>query len=476
MSSTYQKFYSLVDEQQKTFINHLAEWVAINDVSTNLSCRDKVLEMVQIAKKEYEELGAKMWTVENPKGMQIGPNGEEVPYPPILLGQYPPKLDEKKKTILIYGHLDVQPALKSDGWDTDPWVLTEVDGKLYGRGSTDDKGPVLGWLLAMQSLKKLDMDLPVNIKFCLEAMEESNSEGLEEVINDTCPDFFRNDVDGTVISDNYWLGTSKPCLTYGLRGIGCWSIEVECAKQDLHSGVYGGTIHEAMTDLISLMGTLVENTGKIKIEGIYDHIDPVTEEEEAIYRAIDFDVKAYADSIRGNLMHPTKEITLQHRWRQPSLSLHGIEGAFYEPGEKTVIPRKVIGKFSIRIVPSLTGSIVAKLVADHFEKEIKKLNTPNRITLSKPEIDDYWVGNPNGFLFEAGKAATKYVYNVDPDLTREGGSIPVTIHFAKATGKDVILVPMGAGDDGAHAQNEKINKRNFIEGIKLLGTFLMELK
>lgn len=175
-------------------------------------------------------------------------------------------------------------------------------------------------------------------------------------------------------------------------------------------------------------------------------------------------------------MHPTKEVTLQHRWRQPSLSLHGIEGAFYEPGEKTVIPRKVIGKFSIRIVPSLTGSIVAKLVADHFEKEIKKLNTPNRITLSKPEIDDYWVGNPNGFLFEAGKAATKYVYNVDPDLTREGGSIPVTIHFAKATGKDVILVPMGAGDDGAHAQNEKINKRNFIEGIKLLGTFLMELK
>ena len=88
-----------------------------------------------------------MWKIENPLGMQIGPDGTSVPYPPILLGQYPPVLDPKKKTILIYGHLDVQPALKSDGWDTDPWVLTEVDGKLYGRGSTDDKGPVLGWLL-----------------------------------------------------------------------------------------------------------------------------------------------------------------------------------------------------------------------------------------------------------------------------------------------------------------------------------------
>ena len=307
-------------------------------------------------------------------------------------------------------------------------------------------------------------------------MEESNSEGLNQVINDVSPDFFRNDVDGTVVSDNYWLGTTKPCLTYGLRGIGCWAIEVECAKQDLHSGVYGGTIHEAMTDLISLMGTLVDNTGKILVEGIYDHIDPVTEEEEEMYKKIDFDVQAYADNIKANLIHPTKELTLQHRWRQPSLSLHGIEGAFYEPGEKTVIPRKVIGKFSIRIVPSLTGDIVAKLVADHFEKHIKQLNSPNTITVSKPEIDDYWYGSPTGFLFEAGKAATKYVYGVEPDMTREGGSIPVCIEFARATGKDLILVPMGAGDDGAHGQNEKINRRNFIEGIKLLGTFLLEIK
>ena len=145
--ATYQKFYDLVDKQQENFIKHLADWVAINDVSTNLACRDKVLEMVDLAQKQYEELGAKMWKIENPLGMQIGPDGTSVPYPPILLGQYPPVLDPKKKTILIYGHLDVQPALKSDGWDTDPWVLTEVDGKLYGRGSTDDKGPVLGWLL-----------------------------------------------------------------------------------------------------------------------------------------------------------------------------------------------------------------------------------------------------------------------------------------------------------------------------------------
>ena len=472
----YQKFYSKIDENQHNFINHLAEWVAINDVSTNLSCRDKVLEMVEIAKREFQNiLGAKMWTVDNPLGMQTGSDGTMVPYPPILLGQYPPELDKSKKTILIYGHLDVQPALKSDGWDTDPWVLTEKDGKLYGRGSTDDKGPVLGWLLALSNLKSLNIELPVNIKFCLEAMEESLSEGLDIVINETCKEFFKNDIDGTVISDNYWLGTTKPCLTYGLRGIGCWAIEVECAKQDLHSGVYGGTVHEAMTDLISLMSTLVEPSGKIKIEGIYDHVDPVTEQEEEIYKNIDFDINAYAESIGGNLMHKTKELTLQHRWRQPSLSLHGIEGAFYEPGEKTVIPRKVIGKFSIRIVPSLTGKVVAKLVQDHFDREIKKLNSPNRITLSTPEIDDYWVGDVNNYLFEAGKRATKMVYNIEPDLTREGCSIPVTLHFANATGKDVILIPMGAGDDGAHAQNEKINKRNFIEGIKLLGTFLMEL-
>merc|ERR1711981_1359484 len=138
--------------------------------------------MLEIGKKEYEELGAECWIVKNPVGKQIGPDGDEVDYPGVVLGKYPKQFDPAKKTILIYGHLDVQPAMTSDGWNTDPWVLTEVDNKLYGRGSTDDKGPVLGWLVALKAMKKLGIELPVNLKFCFEGMEESGSVGLNELI------------------------------------------------------------------------------------------------------------------------------------------------------------------------------------------------------------------------------------------------------------------------------------------------------
>jgi len=118
---------------------------------------------------------------------------------------------------------------------------------------------------------------------------------------------------------------------------------------------------------------------------------------------------------------------------------------------------------------------VEKLVRAHFDKVVKKLNSPNKIELSCSGVDPWWWGNPNGFLFEAGKTATKNVYNIDPDFTREGGSIPVTLDFQEATNKPVILLPMGAGDDGAHGQNEKIDIRNYIGGIKLFTSFLLEV-
>lgn len=137
--------------------------------------------------------------------------------------------------------MDVQPALREDGWDTEPFVLTEVDGKLYGRGATDDKGPVLCWIHAIEGYQALNIPVPVNVKFVLEGMEESGSEGLDELLMARKDDFL-HDVDYVCISDNYWLGKEKPCITYGLRGICYFYIEIACAAKDLHSGVFGGTV------------------------------------------------------------------------------------------------------------------------------------------------------------------------------------------------------------------------------------------
>ncbi len=176
-------------------------------------------------------------------------------------------------------------------------------------------------------------------------MEESGSEGLDELLMARKDTTFMKEVDFVCISDNYWLGKKKPCLTYGLRGICYFFVEVECCANDLHSGLFGGTVHEGMTDLFALMNTLVDKDGKILVDGVNDDVAPLTNDEVKTYKDIEFDVEDYRKDIGAEkLIHgQDKAKTLMARWRYPSLSLHGIEGAFYEPGSKTVIPRKVVG-------------------------------------------------------------------------------------------------------------------------------------
>ncbi|CAM9219802.1 unnamed protein product, partial [Lampetra fluviatilis] len=215
-----QALFKHIDANQELYVKRLSEWVAVPSVSAWSESRPDVVRMVQLAAHEVTRLGGSVELVDI--GTQTMPDGSTLALPPILLATL--GTDAALKTVIIYGHLDVQPARLDDGWDTEPFTLTEKDGKLYGRGSTDDKGPVLGWLNVIEAFQNLKQPLPVNIKFCLEAMEESGSEGLEELVTTRRETFFSG-VDYVCISDNYWLGKSKPCLTYGLRGIAYFFIE-----------------------------------------------------------------------------------------------------------------------------------------------------------------------------------------------------------------------------------------------------------
>ncbi|KAJ3369383.1 Cys-Gly metallodipeptidase [Allomyces arbusculus] len=463
--------YAHIDEHAADYVEKLREVVAIPSVSSDATLRPKVHEMGLWLQAELERLGAE--TKLHYPGTHVM-DGEELELPPIVLGTY--GTDESKKTVLVYGHYDVQPASLSDGWTSDPFTLTELDnGRMVGRGSTDDKGPVLGWLWVVEAHQQLGIDLPVNLKFCFEGMEENGSEGLDEMIVAEADGYFAN-VDAVCISDNYWLGTSKPCITFGLRGVSAFALTVTGPGWDLHSGVYGGTLHEPMTDLIHLMSTLVKPNGEILIPGIMDNVADLTEEEEALYDVLDFDVSELeAAAGAQTLIHDDKKQTIMHRWRYPSLSLHGIEGAFSGQGVKTVIPAKVMGKFSIRTVPNQTPDEIAEKVKAHLEAEFEKLGSKNTMHVEALHGGKCWVGDLNHPNFKAGTRATEKVYGVTPDFTREGGSIPVTLTFQDALGKSVLLLPMGRADDGAHSINEKLDKSNYLNGIKLLATYLHEL-
>ncbi|VDL83544.1 unnamed protein product [Nippostrongylus brasiliensis] len=251
-------------------------------------------------------------------------------------------------------------------------------------------------------------------QFCFEAMEESGSLGLEELLIKN-KDKFLADVDFTCISDSYWLGTTKPCLTHGLRGICSFAVEVTGIQQDLHSGVFGGVVHEPLSDLIWVMSQLTSVENRILIPGE----DDLTREK-----------------------------------------IHGS-------GEKTVIPSKVIGKFSIRIVPGMRPEKIAR---GHLNQFLQKLFRPQLGHDALP-----WMADINDENFRAGARAMKLVHNVDPDYIREGCSIPITLTFQELTGKSVLLLPLGAADDMAHSQNEKINKVNYLQGVKTLLAYLLEL-
>jgi len=467
---SYEAIAEEINKNQGKFIARLREAVAIPSVSAEPERRQDVFEMINWTEKLMTKLGVKCQQFEN--GQETLPDGSSIKLPPVLYGFLGE--DPKKKTLLVYGHLDVQPAHKDDGWDTEPFELVEKDGKLFGRGSTDDKGPVLGWLNAIEVMQGLGVEVPINIKFVFEGMEESGSVGLEDILLKH-KDPILVGVDFVCISDNYWLGKSKPCITYGLRGCCCYSVEISGPKQDLHSGSFGGTICEPMNDLCWLLGQLVDARGTILIPGINELVAELTEKERRLYESIDFNLGEYRNDIGVEMLTSDcpKEI-LMRRWRFPTLSVHGVEGAFHGPGSKTVIPCKVIGKFSLRIVPNMDPSDVDKFVVSHLNELWKKRGSPNKINVVARDSNRSWVADFTDDHYKAGIRAIRRVFGVEPDFTREGGSIPIALTFEEMTGKSVMLLPMGAGDDMAHSQNEKINVVNYIGGTKTLASYLLE--
>uniref|UniRef100_A0A914V2D2 Peptidase M20 dimerisation domain-containing protein n=1 Tax=Plectus sambesii TaxID=2011161 RepID=A0A914V2D2_9BILA len=467
-----EQVFRYVDQQQDRYIARLSDAVSIASVSGEPERRADVVRMVEWTKDLLQTLGATCELREI--GYQTLPDGDHLDLPPVLLGIL--GTDPHKKTLCVYGHLDVQPAKKSDGWATEPFELVEKDGKLFGRGSTDDKGPVLAWINAIEAFQATGAEMPINIKFVFEGMEESGSEGLNDLLA-TLKDNWLKDVDYTCISDNYWLGKSKPCITYGLRGLSYYFVEVAGTDMDLHSGSFGGSVHEPMNDLVWLMSQLIDVRGTILIPGIKEMVAPLTPEEEGLYDTIEFDVETFRKDIGApKLTHDTAKDVLLHRWRYPSLSIHGVEGAFSGTGAKTVIPRKVIVKFSIRLVPNIDPKHCDQLVIKYLNELYSKRGSPNKLTVStghEPGLP--WVADFKHPHYQAGARAIKTVFGVEPDFTREGCSIPVTLTFQELTGKNVMLLPIGSSDDMAHSQNEKLNITNYMKGTKLLGAYFYEI-
>lgn len=404
------------------------------------------------------------WTAEEMR--RIGMNNVrliETPGNPVVYGDWlgaEPTASGPARTILFYGHYDVQPVDPLNLWESPPFEATVRDGEIYARGAADDKGQVFMHFKAIEAHLKKAGKLPVNIKVVVEGEEEVGSKNLDDFIRANKP-LLAADV--VVISDSAMFDRGVPSICYSLRGLAYFQIDLRGTKSDLHSGVFGGAVANPAMVLAHVLAQIKDKGGRIKIPGFYDDVRPLSEEERAAWRTLPFNEKKYRKDLGAPRLAGEKQYSVLERvWARPTFEVNGILGGFTGDGAKTVIPAVAMAKVSMRLVPDQHPDKVAAL----FEAYLKKI-TPKSVELKitrmhggKPWITEY----DNPFVQAAGRAIEKG-FGKTPVFCREGGSIPVVSTFQEEFGVPAVLFGVGLPDENAHAPNERLDLQNFHNGI-----------
>lgn len=377
---------------------------------------------------------------------------------------------EDKPTVLIYGHYDVQPVDPLNLWESEPFKPEVRDNKLYARGASDDKGQVFMHVKAVEALLELEGSLPVNVKFLIEGEEEVGSPNLEEYIENN-KDKLAADV--IVISDTGMQGPGQPAVCYGLRGLCGVQIDVKGAKGDLHSGLYGGGVQNSIHALVSILESFRNAEGTIEVEGFYDNVRPLLEEEREAYAALGFSEDELKQEVGVDELFGEKGYThLERVWARPTLEINGVFGGFSGEGIKTVLPSEAGAKITCRLVPDQDPDEIVEKLKAHIDQ-----HKPAGVTVTVSEFDK---GKPFITPFDhpaiqaAGRSYEK-VYAVPTAYTRGGGSIPIVAAFDEILGLPVVLMGFGLSTENFHAPNEHFHLENFDKGLRVIGDYYNEL-
>ncbi|MGZ5019970.1 MAG: dipeptidase [Chthoniobacterales bacterium] len=377
-----------------------------------------------------------------------------------------------RKTVMIYGHYDVQPPDPLELWDSPPFEPVLKDGYVFARGATDNKGQILAHILGVQEVIEKDGDLPVNLHFIIEGEEEIGSGNLGNFLSQNL-DALKCDV--VVISDTGMIAKGTPTLSYGLRGVTALELKVTGPKIDLHSGVFGGALMNPLTALAKMIATLHDKNGRVAIEGFYDKVKPLGDWEREAWRNLPVDVEAEIKKESGvsTLFGEEGYTTAERLWARPTAELNGIGGGYQGQGTKTVLPSHAMAKITFRLVPNQDGSEILELAKKHLRKVC-----PPGVTL---DITDghsgpWYLTDPHSAVGEAAQRALREAFNgKEPALIREGGSIPITAQFRTILGVETLLVGLALADCKAHSPNENFPLENFDAGIRLNKAILKEL-
>jgi acetylornithine deacetylase/succinyl-diaminopimelate desuccinylase-like protein len=435
------------------FVDQLKDFLRIPSISTDPDYAGDVRRTAEWLRDELKRIGMDRAEV------------MDTPGHPIV---YAERIEDPAlPTVLIYGHYDVQPPDPLELWDSPPFEPVVKDGNVYARGACDDKGQAFMHVKAVEAYLQTAGRLPVNVKFLLEGEEESGSASLPGFIEHH-RDLLAADV--VMVSDTGMFARGVPSITYGLRGLAYVEVTLTGPRRDLHSGMYGGAVENPINALCRLIGQLHDGQHRITVQGFYDNVRDLTEEEREQYRELPFDEARWLGEV-GLSVSKTEEgySALEGTSGRPTLDVNGIWGGYTGKGAKTVLPSKACAKISCRLVPDQTPEEITEKLRLHFEA-----NTPETMTLTFTDLHGGQgaVVDTEAPAMQAAAEALRSVFDRDPVFIRSGGSIPVVADFKELLGLDTVLMGFGLDTDAIHSPNEHFGLDRYHQGIESAIRFL----
>ncbi|KAK8854957.1 hypothetical protein IAR55_003697 [Kwoniella newhampshirensis] len=433
-----------VEGEGDVMLYALSKLVAVPTVSDDAH-RESCRQGAHLLKKILSQLGAISEVLSGEQGKN-----------PLVLATFEGRDTGKpRKRLLFYGHYDVQPAA-AEYWETDPWVLSGRNGYLYGRGVTDNKGPILAVACAAASLRQR-RELEVDLVMIIEGEEEAGSRGFASTVRAHKADI--GHIDAVLLSNSTWIDEADPCVVFGMRGVVYANLTVSNSVEDLHNGVDGGATVEPMFDIVRVLGAISDSTG-VKLPGFYDSVRPETPGEMSLLRDV--------ASASGRQLEELVRV-----WRQPSFSIASITAS--GSGNKTVIPNKVTADISMRIVPDQELDDIVKGLKEFCENTFKELKSPNQFEIKVTHSASWWLTSLDSPYFKALEASIQDVWGVQPLKIREGGTVPTVFWLEKEFGAPCVHLPLGQSSDAGHLANERMRLLNLRNGKRVIEAYLTRL-
>ncbi|MFT5088073.1 MAG: acetylornithine deacetylase/succinyl-diaminopimelate desuccinylase-like protein [Candidatus Latescibacterota bacterium] len=387
---------------------------------------------------------------------------------PLVLAQSP-GFSNDRPTVMVYGHYDVQGVDNPRAaWDVDPFAAVVRDDYLIARGASDNKGPTFAHIKAVEAILQSGAELPVDLLFVIEGEEECGSRALGAFIEQGGLDEYGPFL-CTVISDTSMYGPDRPSLTLGLRGIVYFEVAVHGPKQDVHSGLFGGIVHNPNQVLLQALAGLFDAEGHIAVPGFYDGITPLSAREKDLYAALEAKEEDYCRELGVEALKSENGYSLlEQRWTRPTLEINHLSGG----SPRTVIPAVAHAAISARLVPGQGPEKVQAILEEHIRAQMP---AGTRVEFDHAHISPAYYLDPDHPLVEKTLSAIRQGFDTKALLTREGGSIPIVVDIAARTGSPVLLVGLGQITDNWHGPNERFSLRDFHRGMRTSAALLHEL-